>query len=83
MADHGRLHLLAPYSRMAAMMGPRSRLQSTVQGLAGLTAMKIGLLRQYIKDIPQQLMSWLQHDLEQAGSGTRTPSKFLHEMLRS
>mmetsp|Transcript_919 Transcript_919/g.2150 ORF Transcript_919/g.2150 Transcript_919/m.2150 type:complete len:1199 (-) Transcript_919:249-3845(-) len=36
-----QLHLLAPYSRMAAMMG------------------------QYIKDIPQQLMSWLQHDLEQ------------------
>lgn len=36
-----QLHLLAPYARMAAMMG------------------------QYVKDIPQQLMSWLQHDLEQ------------------
>ena len=23
-------------------------------------------LRPYIKDIPQQLMAWLQHDLEQA-----------------
>ena len=51
---------------MAAMMGPRSRVQASL-GAWQLVPKRV---RQYVKDIPQQLMSWLQHDLEQASAGS-------------